>query len=113
MANSQLSTVHRAARLAAGWLNSRKGNVALLFALLTPMAIGGAGLATEVGVWYHRRLELQGAADAAAYAAAVEMRAGGSTDTVTSEGLAAAQAAGYDGSQGTFVVNTPPTSGTH
>jgi len=113
MANSLLSTVRRAASLATGWLSSPKGNVALLFALLTPMLIGGAGLATEVGVWYHRRLELQSAADAAAYAAAVELRAGGSQTVVTQEALSAAQASGFDSTLGTITVNNPPQSGTH
>src|SRR6185312_9557344 len=113
MANSLLSTVRRAASLATGWLSSPKGNVALMFALLTPMLIGGAGLATEVGVWYHRRLELQSAADAAAYAAAVELRAGGSQTAVTQEALSAAQASGFDSTLGTITVNNPPQSGTH
>jgi hypothetical protein len=113
MINSQLSTVRRAARLATGWLSSRKGNVALLFALLTPMAVGGAGLATEVGLWYHRRLELQAAADAAAYAAAVELRAGGSQQSFTDEGTAAAESAGFDINQGTITINNPPSSGSH
>jgi Flp pilus assembly protein TadG len=113
MANSLLSTVRRAASLAVGWLSSPKGNVALLFALLTPMLIGGAGLATEVGVWYHRRLELQSAADAAAYAAAVELRAGGSQTSFTQEALTAAQSSGFDPSLGTITVNNPPQSGTH
>ncbi len=113
MTHPSLDTLRRIARLGAFWLTSRKGNVALLFALLTTMAIGGAGLAAEVAVWYHRRLELQSAADAAAYAAAVELRAGGSQTTFTSEALAAAQHAGFDPSQGTIAVNNPPQSGTH
>ena len=113
MTNSLLSTVRRAAGLAKGWLSSPKGNVALMFALLTPMAIGGAGLATEVGVWYHRHLELQSAADAAAYAAAVELRAGGSQASFTQEAANAAQSAGFDPSLGSITVNNPPQSGTH
>jgi Flp pilus assembly protein TadG len=113
MSNSRISTVRRAASLAAGWLRSPKGNVALLFALLTPMLIGGAGLATEVGVWYHRRLELQSAADSAAYAAAVSLRAGAGQATYTQEALTAAQASGFDPSLGSITVNNPPQSGTH
>lgn len=113
MAHPLLFIVERFARSAANWFTSRKGNVALLFALLTPMAIGGAGLATEVGVWYHRRLELQSAADAAAYAAAVDLRSGATKDAFTAEALAAAKASGFDDTQGTITVNWPPTSGTH
>jgi Flp pilus assembly protein TadG len=84
-----------------------------MFALLTPVVIGGAGLATEVGVWYHRRLELQSAADAAAYAAAVDLRAGASQDAFTQEAVAAAQSSGFDPSQGQITVNWPPKSGSH
>jgi Flp pilus assembly protein TadG len=113
MANSLISTVQRAASSAAIWVKCRKGNVALLFALLAPVAVGGAGLATEVGLWYHRRLELQSAADAAAYAAAVDLRAGAGQDAFTAEALAAAKASGFDDTQGTLTVNWPPTSGTH
>jgi hypothetical protein len=113
MINSPLSTVRRAASLAAGWLRSPKGNVALLFALLTPVVIGGAGLATEVGVWYHRRLELQSAADAGAYAAAVALRSGANQATFTQEAQTAAQASGFDPSLGKIIVNNPPQSGTH
>jgi Flp pilus assembly protein TadG len=113
MANSLLPKIRRPAGLAAGWLSSSKGNVALLFALLTPMLIGGAGLATEVGVWYHRRLELQSAADSAAYAAAVALRAGSTPVVFTQEALTAAKASGYDPDQGTLTVNNPPQSGTH
>jgi Flp pilus assembly protein TadG len=105
--------MERAANFAAAWRKSSKGNVALLFALLTPVVIGGAGLATEVGVWYHRRLELQSAVDAAAYAAAVSLRSGASQDTFTHEALAAAQSNGFDPSQGTITVHWPPQSGTH
>jgi hypothetical protein len=84
-----------------------------MFAVLTPVVIGGAGLATEVGVWYHRRLELQSAADSAAYAAAVDLRAGASQTAFTQEAVAAARSSGWDSSQGTIQVNWPPTSGTH
>src|SRR5262249_22088238 len=56
---------------------------------------------------------LQGAADAAAYAAAVDLRAGATQDTFTAEALSAAKASGYDSTQGTLTVNWPPTSGTH
>jgi Flp pilus assembly protein TadG len=113
MACSLSSTICRALSSTMNWLGCRKGNVALLFAVLAPVAVGGAGLATEVGVWYHRRLQLQAAADSAAYAGAVELRAGGNLTTVTAEALSAAEASGYDNSQGTLTVNNPPQSGTH
>lgn len=64
----------RAAAVSAG------GNVAILFALLLPVVVGGAGLGVETAYWRFKQLQLQAAADAAAYAGAVEKR-GGSPDT--------------------------------
>jgi Flp pilus assembly protein TadG len=106
-------SVRRLAATVLAFGGSRKGNVALLFALLTPVVVGGAGLATEVGYWYHRRLELQSAADAAAYAAAVDLRSGANQTAFTAEAVAAAQKNGFDPAQGTITVNWPPKSGTH
>ena len=48
------------------------GNVAVLFAVVLPMFVGGVGLGVETSYWRYMQLEVQGAADAAAYAAAVE-----------------------------------------
>lgn len=92
---------------------SKGGNVALIFALTAPMVVGGAGLASETVYWYHRKLELQSAADAAAYAAAVDLRAGNTQTHFTSEASTAAAANGFDSTQGTITVNWPPASGTH
>ena len=113
-----MSYTKSAARAFAGNLittfaSCRKGNVALLFAILTPVLIGGAGLATEAGLWYHRRLELQSAADAAAYAAAVDLRAGATQAAFTQEATSAAQSGGFDPGLGTITVNWPPQSGSH
>jgi hypothetical protein len=84
-----------------------------VFALLSPAVVGFAGLATEAGYWYHRRLELQSAADAAAYAAAIDLRAGATQSHFTQEALTAATNGGFDPSAGTVTVNWPPQSGTH
>src|SRR6478609_5820638 len=48
------------------------GNYAILGALLSPVLIGAAGLATEGGLWYNKHQTLQGAADSAALSAAAQ-----------------------------------------
>lgn len=53
-----------------------KGNIAVMAALSMPLIVGGAGLGVETGYWYYEQLRLQQAADAAAYAAALEHLAG-------------------------------------
>ncbi|HYG25351.1 MAG TPA: pilus assembly protein TadG-related protein [Caulobacteraceae bacterium] len=53
-----------------------KGNIAVMAALTAPLLVGGAGLGVETGYWYYEQLRLQQAADAAAYAAALEHLAG-------------------------------------
>ncbi len=87
------------------------GNVTILFAVLLPVIVGGAGLGVETTYWRYKQLQLQGAADAAAYAAGVEKRSGSAAATITSAATQAAQDNGYDPGVGTVQVNTPPTSG--
>jgi len=95
-----------------GFFRNRRGNVATLFALLAPVMIGGLGLGAETSYWYYTDLRLQAAADAAAYAGAIEKRSGSDTATVDA---AASSAAGQNGflSGGTITVNSPPTSGAY
>ena len=61
-----------------------------------PLVIGGAGLGVETGYWYFRALRLQSATDTAAYAAAIEARAGSSKTTMTTAAAAAVAENGYD-----------------
>ena len=53
-----------------------KGNIAVMASLTMPIIVGGAGLGVETGYWYYEQLRLQQAADAAAYAAALEHHEG-------------------------------------
>ena len=53
------------------WRDSR-GNYAILTALVSPVIIGAAGLATEGGLWMYVHQTLQGAADSAALSAATQ-----------------------------------------
>jgi hypothetical protein len=90
---------------------SQAGNVMLLFALGAPLVVGAAGLAIETTYWSYKSLHLQGAADAAAHAAALEKRGGGSNAEVTSVAATTAGQDGYNSATDSIQVNTPPLSG--
>jgi hypothetical protein len=78
------------------FVNDRRANVAILFAVTMPMVIGGAGLGVETGYWYFRALRLQSATDTAAYAAAIEARAGSSKSAMATAASAIVAQNGYD-----------------
>lgn len=90
---------------------SRSGNVATLFALSLPMVVGGAAFSVETGYWYLRDRQLQGAADAAAYAAALENRAGRDLTRIRSAASSEATRNGFKSADGAITVNRAPTSG--
>ncbi len=100
-------------RLGARIFGDRRGNVAITFALAMPLVVGGLGFGAETGYWYYQQLRLQQASDAAAYAGAVDLRAGKSMTTVIATATAAAQQNGFDpnASGASITVHTPPTSG--
>lgn len=85
----------------------RRGNVAVMSALCMPVVVGGVALGVDSTYWYFRDLELQGAADAAAYAAAIELRAG--FDEATAKAAAEREAAsnGLDAPGGELTVTLP------
>lgn len=89
------------------------GNVAIMSALAMPAVVAGAGLGVDSIYWYYRDLQLQDAADAAAYAAAIEMRAGLSESAAVAAAGREAGDNGFDAAGGTMVVNTPPLEGAH
>src|SRR5689334_10745381 len=93
-----------------GLLASELGNVALVTAIAMPLLIGSAGLGVETSYWYYKQLQLQSAADTAAYAAGLEKRSGSDIARITLEGSRTALKNGYDG-KGSLVVNSPPLSG--
>src|SRR6185295_11827297 len=88
-----------------------QANVAVVFGLSLPLVVGGAGLGVETSYWYYKDLVLQAAADSAAYAGAIEKRAGSTNATVTATATDAASQNGFDSSIGTITVHSPPTSG--
>jgi hypothetical protein len=94
-------------------LLERGANVAIVFGLTLPVVIGGAGMGVETSYWYLRHAQLQAAADAAAYAGAIEKRAGHSNSVVTSAATTIASQNSFDPGAGTITVHSPPTSGSH
>ena len=95
------------------FLSSRDGNIAIITALTLPVLVGFAGLATETAYWYYRHRVIQGAADVAAYGAAVVRRGGGSESDAQSAATSDAVANGWQQANGSIVVHSPPTSGSH
>jgi len=91
----------------------KSGATVVMYALTLPVLIGFTGLGVETGYWYYEQRNLQTAADVAAYAGAIELRGGTSTSGIYSASLTEAQAQGFVLGNGTMVVNTPPTTGTH
>lgn len=95
------------------WLRSRRGNVAIISGLAMPCLIGFCGMGADAGYWYYRQRIVQGAADIAAYNAAIALENGSSKSAVSTGASSDATTNGWNSSNGTITVNTPPTSGTH
>jgi Flp pilus assembly protein TadG len=95
------------------FLRSREGNIAIISGLMMPAIVGFCGLASETAYWYYRHRDIQGAADVAAFGAAVVLRRGGDAGEVAAAATADAAANGWRQANGTIVVNTPPTSGAY
>lgn len=99
--------------LVARFIQSRRANVAIIAGLALPAMVGFCGLAGETSYWYFRQRNLQAAVDTAAYDAAISLRSGNSTSTITTVASNDATSSGWHSSSGTITVHTPPTSGTH
>jgi Flp pilus assembly protein TadG len=111
MSPSRTPLIRRLRALARRFGREHRGNVAILFALAAPVIIGGAAFGVESSYWYYKDLKLQASADAAAYAAAIEKRAGRSDTQARTVALSQAATNGFDQVNGTLVLNSPPTSG--
>ena len=81
------------------------GNVAVVTAMCLPMVIGGAGYGVEVGWDYYEQVKLQQAADAAAFAGAVEQRRGSADSAVIATGQDAATTNGSNASIDTVTIS--------
>jgi Flp pilus assembly protein TadG len=94
-------------------ISDRSGAVAVITALSLTALIGIAGLGTEVSMWYVKKRAMQGAADSAAYSAAIAGHAGENSTSTTALADAISTQYGYtNGSNNvTVTVNNPPLSG--
>lgn len=98
------------ARRLRAW-RDENGNAAMVFALLTPLLVGGAGLAVETSFDYVSQSQLQSAADAAAYAGGLEKMGGSSSDVITTAATNQASINGWVA--GSITVHTPPATGAY
>ncbi len=91
----------------------RKGSIAIIIGLSLTVVVGGSALAVDVGNWYHTKRQTQTAADAAAFAAALDLASQGLSGTADQTAIeqAANDAADRNAFTGTVVVNHPPTQG--
>ena len=87
------------------------GNVPIMTALMMPFIVGSVGFGVETANWFHQDLKLQQVADKAVYTAALEKRAGSTTQKILQAVTATATDNGYV--PGTLVVRYPPTSGAY
>ena len=92
----------------------KSGNYVMITALMAPVLLGGAGLATEGGLWYYVHQSVQGAADSSALSAA-NMASLNAVRSPTTQARSVAATYGYvDGTAGAVVtVNRPPATGAY
>ena len=88
-----------------------KGNIAIATAIMMPLLVGGAGFGVETAYWFYQDSQLQQASDKAVYTAAIEKRAGSTTQKILSAATTTATENGY--TPGTLVINYPPTMGAY
>ena len=93
-------------------MREQGGAAAATFAIMLPVLIGFGALAIDVGVWSINSRQAQGAADQAAYSAAIASAAG--TNAATEARAIAASMGFVDGADGvTVTVDNPPSSGVY
>jgi len=102
-------------RALAAFADDRAGAATLTLALTFTMLVGFAALGTEVAEWYSIRRTMQGAADSAAYSAALAKWNGASSTAYTSEAKSVTASYGFtdEVANAVITVHSPPTSGSH
>jgi Flp pilus assembly protein TadG len=78
-------------------MRTRRGNYMILFAMLLPIMLGFMAFAIDIGRLRVARVQVQGAADAAAMAALAELRAGRGTGDAEAAAFSAANAVRLQG----------------
>jgi uncharacterized membrane protein len=94
-------------------LQGQSGAVAVYVGVTIPLFVGAAGLAVDLTSWYRAKRNIQSAADAAAYAAALNLAQQGLDEApdMTAIQVAADDAAARNGVSAPVIINSPPTSG--
>jgi Putative Flp pilus-assembly TadE/G-like len=103
----------RVAEPVAGLARAENGAAAIYVALALPAFIGAGGLAVDVASWYSTQRTMQSGADAAAYAAALELARQGldQAPNLTAMQAVANDAASRNGVGVAVTLNVPPLSG--
>jgi len=92
-----------------GFRKDTRGNVGVMAALTVSMVTAGAGFGVEAGYWFYDTTRMQQAADAAAYAAAAELRSGSTEAQMLAAAQAAAESNGFVVSIDQIQMTTPAT----
>lgn len=112
MGVSMFNAIQRSCRPALRRIaGDRRGSTAVTMALATTMLLGFAGVGVDVAVWETSKRDMQGAADQAAFSAAISSGAGTAYATTNAKAVTADM--GFvDGEGGVAVtVHNPPTAG--
>jgi Flp pilus assembly protein TadG len=91
-------------------LLDRRAAVAAMAAIAFPVVIGTAGFGVDVGYWYVTQRNFQGAADAAAYSAAIDYESGDTSGYQIAAKAVAAQRGVVNGQNGVTVKVYQPLS---
>ena len=104
----------RLARFARRFWRDQRAAYTIFFALMSPVLIGGVGLASEGGLWLYKHEQVQGAADSSAISAA-NAYSSNLTVNITNQADAVAASYGYTTGVGNTVVTVsrPPLTGSH
>lgn len=94
-------------------IRDERGSTAIIVALSMTVVMAGAAFGVETSYWYYKDMQLQAAADAAAYAGALAKREGGDLSDATDAGTKVAVNNGYNETVGSAVFNSPPSTGSH
>ncbi|HET7084551.1 MAG TPA: pilus assembly protein TadG-related protein [Rhizomicrobium sp.] len=111
---NQAGLVRRLGQAARRLWQDRRGNYAVIAALLAPVLVGSAGIATEGGLWIYVQKTVQSASDSAALSAATQY-ALNNQKPLDPQAQSVAASYGYVvGANGTTVtVHRPPATGAY
>lgn len=94
------------------FLRDEAGAIAIVFALVFPIMVGALALGAEAGFWYYTQRKLQHAADLAAHAGAVRLRAGDAKASITTAAHEVAVRSGFaDGATSSLTLNLLSSGG--